>query len=390
MLCTGFNVVGFNWIASPAATELESIVMDWMAKMMKLPSKFLFSGGQGGGGVLHGSTCEAVVCTLAAARDKALNKFGFDCITKLVVYASDQTHFTVQKASKIIGIPPCNFRSIPTSASSGYGLHADDVRQGMKVDIAQGFMPLYLCATVGTTAVGAVDPLLELGQVAREFGVWFHVDAAYAGSSAICPEFRSYFDGVELADSISMNPHKWFLTNMDCCCLWLRSPAELVDSLSTNPEILRNKATDEKEVVDYKDWQIALSRRFRAMKLWLVIRRYGVAGLMEHIRSDVGLAKHFEKLVRMDTRFEVVVPRRFSLVCFRLKTRFGATSDDDGLKTNRRLLDAVNSSGRAFMTHALIDGKFVIRFAIGTTLTEMCHVDATWKLIQDIATGLLL
>ncbi|KAH7662307.1 Aromatic-L-amino-acid decarboxylase protein [Dioscorea alata] len=367
MLCSGFNVVGFSWISSPAATELESIVMDWMAKMMKLPSMFLFSGGQGGGGVLHGSTCEAVVCTLAAARDKALTKIGHDSITKLVVYASDQTHFTVQKASKIIGIPPCNFRVIPTTAYSGYGLTADAVRSVMEEDISQEFTPLYLCATVGTTAIGAVDPLLELGQVAKEFGVWFHVDAAYAGSSAVCPEFRRYFDGVELADSISMNPHKWFLTNMDCCCLWLRSPTELVDSLSTNPETLRNKPSDAREVVDYKDWQIALSRRFRAMKLWLVIRRYGMAGLMEHIRSDVGLAKHFEKLPRFDD-----------------------DDDDDGLKMNIRLLDAVNSSGRAFMTHAIIGGRFVIRFAIGTTLTEIRHVDATWRLIQGIAKGLLL
>ncbi|KAM0952398.1 putative aromatic-amino-acid transaminase [Dioscorea sansibarensis] len=284
MLCSGFNVVGFSWISSPAATELESIVMDWMAKMMKLPSMFLFSGDQGGGGVLHGSTCEAVVCTLVAARDRALRKLGQDGITRLVVYASDQTHFTVQKASKIIGIPMSNFRALPTY-------------------MAQGLIPLYLCATVGTTAVGAVDPLFELGQLAQVYGVWLHVDSAYAGSSAICPEFRHYFYGVELADSISMNPHKWFLTNMDCCCL-------------------DQEPCDAKMVVDYKDWQVALSRRFRAIKLWLVIRRYGVANLMGHIRSDVALTEHFERMVTLDDRFEVVVPRKFSLVCFRLKPKF--------------------------------------------------------------------
>ncbi|EHA8592043.1 putative Tryptophan decarboxylase TDC1 [Cocos nucifera] len=257
----------------------------------------------------------------------------------------------------------------------------------MEADIAKGLLPLYLCATVGTTAVGAVDPLLELGKVANEYGVWYHIDAAYAGSSGICPEFRHYFDGVELAHSISMNPHKWFLTNMDCCCLWLRSPSALVDSLSTNPEILRNKASDARIVVDYKDWQIALSRRFRAMKLWVVIRRYGVAKLMEHIRSDVAVAKHFERLVGTDQRFEVVVPRRFSLVCFRLKPRF---EGDDASVLNGRLLEQVNSSGRAFMTHAVVGGMYMIRFAVGTTLTEMRHVEATWKLIQSKADEIIV
>ncbi|KAJ0983676.1 hypothetical protein J5N97_011931 [Dioscorea zingiberensis] len=387
MLCSGFNVVGFNWIASPAATELESIVMDWMAKMMKLPASFHFSGGQGGGGVLHGSTCEAVVCTLVAARDRALRRLGHDGITRLVVYTSDQTHFTVKKASKIIGIPTSNFRELPTSWPLDYALTADTVRTAMEADMAQGLVPLYLCATVGTTAVGAVDPLFELGQLAAEYGVWFHIDSAYAGSSAICPEFRHYLDGVELADSISMNPHKWLLTNMDCCCLWIKNPSLLVDSLSTNPEILRNEASDANVVVDYKDWQIALSRRFRAIKLWLVIRRYGVANLMEHIRSDVALAKHFEGLVTMDERFEVVVRRKFSLVCFGLKPKFEAC--DRTSELNRQLLEAINTSGRAFMTHAVVNGDFVIRFAIGTTLTEKRHVDQTWKLIQSKATDIL-
>jgi aromatic-L-amino-acid/L-tryptophan decarboxylase len=274
MLCAGLNVVGFNWISSPAATELENIVMDWMAKLLKLPPCFLFSGGQGGGGgVLHGSTCEAIVCTMVAARDRALSKVGHDVISKLVVYASDQTHSTVQKAVRIVGIPPKNFRIIPTTAASGYSLTPHSLRAAMEADVAKGFTPIYVCATVGTTAVGAVDSVRDLGVVANEFDAWYHIDAAYAGSAVICPEFRHYFNGVELADSISMNPHKWFLTNMDCCCLWVKKPSALVDSLSTNPEYLRNKASEIDEVVDYKDWQIALSRRFRAIKLWVVIRR---------------------------------------------------------------------------------------------------------------------
>ncbi|PPR90641.1 hypothetical protein GOBAR_AA30046 [Gossypium barbadense] len=366
MLCSGFNVVGFNWISSPAATELESIVLDWMGKMLKLPSSFLFSGT--GGGVLHGSTCEAVVCVMAAARDKALKELGgWENITKLVVYASDQTHFTFQKAAKL-----------------GFRCHLKTFASFIEDDIKSGLVPLFLCATIGTTPSGAVDPIAELGKVAMEFKLWLHIDAANAGSGCICPELRHYLDGVELANSISMNPHKWFLTNMDCCCLWIKEPKLLVDSLSTDPEILRNNASKSKAVEDYKDWQIALSRRFRALKLWVVIRRHGLANLMYHIRSDIAMAKRFEALVGEDERFEIVVARKFALVCFRLKPKVEAED------LNCKLVEAINSSGRAFVSHAVLSGIYVIRCAIGTTLTQQHHVDTLWKLIQDKAQSSLM
>ncbi|KAL4340642.1 hypothetical protein GQ457_08G005580 [Hibiscus cannabinus] len=378
MLCSGFNVVGFNWISSPAATELESLVLDWVGKLLKLPSSFLFSGT--GGGVSHGSTCEAVVCVLAAARDKALERLGgWEHMTKLVVYASDQTHFTFQKAAKLVGIPPSNFRLIETSFSTGFSMSPEMTRLTIEDDVKSGLVPLFLCATIGTTPTGAVDPIVELGKVAMEFKLWLHIDAAYAGSACICAELRHYLDGVELANSISMNPHKWFLTNMDCCCLWIKEPNLLTDSLSSDPEYLRNKASKSKEVVDYKDWQIALSRRFRALKLWIVIRRHGLANLMYHIRSDIAMAKRFEAFVRKDERFEMVVPRKFALVCFRLKPK--AEEEDEGRELNRKLVEAINSSGRAFMSHAVAGGIYVIRCAIGTTLTQQHHVDALWKLI---------
>ncbi|KAJ9703163.1 hypothetical protein PVL29_004795 [Vitis rotundifolia] len=375
MLCTGLNVVGFNWIASPAATELESIVMDWVGKMLMLPTSFLLSGS--GGGVLHGSSCEAILCSLAAARDKVLKKIGHHKITKLVVYGSDQTHSTLQKASKLVGIPTSNFRSLPTSFSNDFALCPDDVRTAMEEDIGAGLVPLFLCATVGTTSSGAVDPLEALGHNVT----WLHIDAAYAGSACICPEFRHHLNGVELADSISMNPHKWLLTNMDYCCLWIKEPKLFVDSLSTTPEYLRNNASESKKVIDYKDWQIALSRRFRAIKVWVVIRRHGLDNLMFHIRSDVNLAKRFEAYVAKDPRFEVVVPRRFALVCFRLRPK----EEGEGIELNSRLLMVVNGSGRSFITHAVVGGIYIIRCAIGSTLTETRHVDGLWKLIQDNA-----
>ncbi|TYJ01960.1 hypothetical protein E1A91_A13G191400v1 [Gossypium mustelinum] len=356
MLCSGFNVVGFNWISSPAATELEPIVLDWMGKMLKLPSSFLLSGT--GGGVLHGSTCEAAVCVLAAARDKALKELGgWENITKLVVYASDETHFTFQKAAKLVGIPPSNFRLIETFFSTGFSLSPENLRFAIEDDIKSGLVPLFLCATIGTTPSGAVDPIAELGKVAMEFKLWLHIDAAYAGSGCICPELRHYLDG---------------------------EPKLLVDSLSTDPEILRNNASKSKAVVDYKDWQIALSRRFRALKLWVVIRRHGLANLMYHIRSDIAMAKRFEALVGEDERFEIVVARKFALVCFRLKPK---VEEED---LNCKLVEAINSSGRAFMSHAVLSGIYVIRCAIGTTLTQQHHVDALWKLIQDKAQSLLM
>ncbi|KAJ4851320.1 hypothetical protein Tsubulata_029428 [Turnera subulata] len=380
MLCSGLNVVGFNWIASPAATELESIVMDWMGQMLNLPSSFLFSGG--GGGVLHTSTCESLICTLVAARDRVLRKIGSDKIVKLVVYASDQTHCSLFKGTKLVGIPPSNFRSIRTSFSTGFSLSPQALEDAIQKDVAAGLVPLFLCATIGTTGCGAVDPVKELGQIARKYSLWYHIDAAYAGSACICPEFRHYMDGVELADSLTMNPHKWFLTNMDCCCLWVQEPSSLIQSLASDAEYLTNKASESNAVVDYKDWQIALSRRFKALKLWIVIRRHGLANLMCHIRADVNLAKRFESLVTKDNRFEVVVPRRFALVCFRLKPY---NKSCDGLKLNRDLLAAVNQSGRAFMTHGVIGGVYVIRCAIGSTLTQEHHVDDLWKLIQQKA-----
>ncbi|CAM0913545.1 unnamed protein product [Alopecurus aequalis] len=390
MLSTGLNVVPFVWAASPAAAELEGVVVDWMCKLVGLPDRFLFSGG--GGGVLHGSTCEAVVCTLAAARDRALSRLGHEGILRLVVYASDQSHCTFQKGARIVGIPPSNFRVVPTSAASGYGLTADRVRDAVEADLASGLVPLYLCATVGTTGLGAVDPVRRLGEVARQYGMWLHVDAACAGSALVCPEFQDCIDGAELADSVSMNPHKWFLTNTDCCCLWVASPAVLTSALSSNPEYLNDHVSElGAGVVDYKDWQIAMSRPFRAMKLWVVLRRYGAAGMRAYIRGHVEMAKWFERTLTADERFEVVTPRRFALVAFRLHPRrYDEEGDHHAVDAlNRKLLAAVNASGRAFMTHFVVDNKFVIRMAVGGAMTQMSHIRNAWELLQEKADEVL-
>ncbi|XP_042487278.1 tyrosine/DOPA decarboxylase 2-like [Macadamia integrifolia] len=396
MLTSGFNVVGFNWLSSPAATELESIVMDWLGKMLKLPNSFLSSGN--GGGVIQGSTCDAILCTLTASRHRMLDKIGRDNIGKLVVYGSDQTHSAFQKAAQIAGIHSNNFRPIATSRSTAFGLSPDSLRSAILADLEAGLVPFFLCATVGTTSSTAVDPVGPLCDVAKEFGIWVHIDAAYAGSACICPEFRHFIDGVENADSFSLNAHKWFFTALDCCCLWVKDPSALIKALSTNPEFLRNKATETNKVIDYKDWQIALSRRFRSMKLWLVLRSYGVTNLRNFLRSHVKMAKHFEGLVGMDKRFEIVVPRTFSMVCFRLLLppvmrahANGEQLNDEerANEMNRRFLESMNSSGRLYMSHGVVGGVYMIRFAVGATLTEERHVNIAWKLVQEHAAVVL-
>ncbi|KAL9269342.1 Tryptophan decarboxylase TDC1-like protein [Drosera capensis] len=385
MMCAAFNCVGFNWLASPAATEMEMVVLDWLAGMLGLPKSFMFSGS--GGGVIQGTTSESIICTLVAARERALSTIGSRNMNKLVVYGSDQTHSTYTKACKLVGISPKNIRLIPTTLATSFSMSADILRATIQSDVASGLVPLYLCVTVGTTSTTAVDPVDELVHVTKDYNVWVHVDAAYAGSACICPEFRHYLGGVERADSLSLGPHKWLLSGLDCCCLWVRHPGLLVKALGSNPEYLRNGPSEKDSVVDYKDWQIGTGRRFRSIRLWFVLRSYGVANLQYHIRSDVKMAKVFEGWVRLDPRFEVVVPTRFALVCFRLNPVWKRDKEEiEGL--NRKLLDWVNSTGAVYMTHTVVGGVYMLRFAVGATLTEHCHVAAAWKLIKEGADAL--
>ncbi|CAK9149527.1 unnamed protein product, partial [Ilex paraguariensis] len=364
--------------------------MDWFGKMLNLPISFLFSGG-GGGGVLQGTTCEAILCTLTAARDQMLDKIGRENMGKLVVYGSDQTQSSLQKAAKIAGINPSNFRSLLTTKSTAFGLSPNSLKSAIQSDIKFGLIPLFFCATIGTTSSNAVDPLGPLCDIAKDYNILVHIDAAYAGSAFICPEFRHFLQGIEGANSFSLNAHKWFLTTLDCCCLWVKEPSALIKALSTDPEYLKNKASDSNQVVDYKDWQIALSRRFRAMKLWLVLRSYGVSNLRNFIRGHVKMAKHFEGFIAMDKRFEVVVPRNFAMVCFRISPLMMGNAnqkllgEEDANEFNRKLLESINATGRVYMTHAVVWGVYVIRLAVGATLTDYCHVNKASKEIQEHA-----
>jgi aromatic-L-amino-acid decarboxylase len=252
------------------------------------------------------------------------------------------------------------------------------LRAALEADRAVGEKPALVVATIGTTSTTAVDPLPEIGRICREYGVWLHVDAAYAGAAAVCPELRWTHDGVGFADSYCFDPHKWLLTGLDCDAFWVADRAELVAALTVLPEYLRNTASESGAVIDYRDWQVPLGRRFRALKLWFVLRWYGAEGLRAHVRSGVALAQEFAAWVRADSRFEIVAPHPFSLVCFRLR------ADD---VANEGLLGRVNDTGQTYLTHTKVDGRYALRLAIGSPLTEQRHVAAAWKLIQASANG---
>ncbi|CAH8322545.1 unnamed protein product [Eruca vesicaria subsp. sativa] len=381
MLSTGLSVVGFTWLTSPAATELEVIVLDWLAKLLQLPDHFLSTGN--GGGVIQGTACEAVLVVVLAARDRIMKKVGKTSLSQLVVYASDQTHSSFRKACLIGGIHEENIRLLKTDSSTNYGMPPKSLEEAISSDLAKGFIPFFICATVGTTSSAAVDPLVPLGKIAKSNGIWMHVDAAYAGNACICPEFRKHIDGVENADSFNINAHKWLFANQTCSPLWVKDRYSLIDALKTNPEYLEYKVSKRDEVVNYKDWQISLSRRFRSLKLWMVLRLYGAENLRNFIRDHVNLAKHFEDYVVQDSHFEVVTTRYFSLVCFRLSPADG--DEDKCNEQNRELLAAVNTTGKIFISHTVLSGKFVLRFAVGAPLTEEKHVTEAWRVIQKHA-----
>ncbi|KAK1605692.1 hypothetical protein QYE76_029365 [Lolium multiflorum] len=388
-LAAGINVVPFTWAASPAATELEMVVVDWLGKALHLPESLLFAGG--GGGTLLGTSCEAILCAVVAARDQKLAEVGGKRIGDLVVYCSDQTHFAFRKAARIAGIQREHCREIATCHDDMFAMSPTELQACIQADVDAGLVPLFLCATVGTTQTTAVDPIGKLCAVASKHGVWVHVDAAYAGSALVCPEFGDVMEGVELVDSFSMNAHKWLLANNDCCAMWVKEPRALVAALGTEQEyILRDAASEGHEVVDYKDWTMTLTRRFRALKVWLVLRCYGTDGLREHIRSHVRMAEGLEAMVRADARFEVVTTRRFALVCFRLRPLQSMGGEKTANDINRALLEQVNAvSLGPYVSSAKVGGMYLLRCAVGSTLTEERHVKDAWRVVQDQASAIL-
>jgi aromatic-L-amino-acid/L-tryptophan decarboxylase len=373
LVASGLGVQGMLWATSPACTELETHMMDWLVELLGLPERY-GSGGLGGG-VIQDSASSATLTAAIAARERATagtsNATGVR--QPLTVYASRDAHSSVEKAVRVAGIGSDNLRLVDTDAS--LAMRADELQRLIEADLATGAIPSLVVATVGTTSTMAVDPVRRVGEVCAKHGIWLHVDAAMAGTAAVCPEYRWINDGIELADSYAFNAHKWMLTNFDCDAFFVADRRALVSALSILPEYLRNPATLSGEVIDYRDWQIPLGRRFRALKLWFVIRHYGRQGIQRHVRHHVELAQEFSRWIEDDERFELAAPVNLSLVCFRHR---------GGDEANERLLEAINSSG-IYLTHTKVDGRVTLRLAIGSTLTERRHVEQAWSIVRACA-----
>lgn len=374
LLSAALGVQGMLWLTSPACTELETHILDWLVDACALPAVFRSSGS--GGGVLQDSASSAVLCALLAARERATDGAADEHGYRggLVAYASTQTHSSLDKAVMIAGLGRRNLRKV--TVDRHYAMDADALARQIAVDRAAGLTPAFVCATIGTTSSLACDPVAAIGRICRDERLWLHVDAAMAGSAALLPEHQALFEGLEHADSFCFNPHKWLLTNFDCSAFWVARRADLVAALSVTPAYLQNSATGSGEVIDYRDWQIPLGRRFRALKLWFVLRRYGLAGLRAMIRLHVELAAGFAARIDGDARFEVVAPVTLNLVCFRYR---GSDAD------NQRLQQALNASGKLFISHTVLDGQHVLRFCVGQGATRVEHVDAAWREIAAAA-----
>lgn len=374
LLSSGLGVQGMLWSTSPACTELETHVLDWLVRMLGLPETFLSS--NTGGGVIQDTASSAALCALLAARERATNYASNTSggNGRIVAYASTQTHSSLQKAAMISGIGSSNLRMI--EVNDKFAMNPDALARQIAEDKRAGLVPAFVCATVGTTSSNAMDPISEIAKVCRQHNLWLHVDAAMSGTAAICPEFRQFQKGVEFADSYNFNPHKWMFTNFDCNCFWVADRKALIQTLSILPEYLRNQATESGAVIDYRDWHIQLGRRFRSLKLWFVIRHYGVEGLQYHIREHVRLAHQFAEWVREDRNFELAAPAPLNLVCFRHKA---------GDEANQTIMDRLNRNGDLFLTHTKLDGKITLRLCVGQTHTQARHVEKAWKKIRDEA-----
>jgi len=374
LLSSGLGVQGMLWATSPACTELETHVLDWLGNMLGLPASFLSSGS--GGGVIQDTASSSSLCALLAGRERATNYESNTrgCNGNLVAYTSSQAHSSIEKAVRIAGIGDSNLRLI--DVDDNFAMRPEVLATKIKDDRKAGRNPCFVCATVGTTSSNGMDPVRKIGEICHEHGIWFHVDAAMSGTAALCPEFRHFQDGLELADSYCFNPHKWMFTNFDCDCFYVADRRALIRTLSVLPEYLRNRASESGAVIDYRDWHIPLGRRFRSLKLWFVIRSFGVEGLQAQIRKHVELGQTFASWVREDKGFELAAPVPLNLVCFRHR---------GGDAVNQRIMDGVNRSGDLFLTHTRLRDRLTLRMSIGQTNTQLRHVERAWERIREEA-----
>ncbi|GAB1604313.1 histidine decarboxylase-like, partial [Argonauta hians] len=382
MIADAINCLGFTWASSPACTELEAIVMDWLAKMIGLPAEFYHRTPQtNGGGVIQGTASEATFVALLAARTEAIRRYKLlhgsaddsEINGRLVAYCSDQAHSSVEKAT-LIGL--VKLRLLPPD--DHLSLRGHTLEMAVKKDKEAGLIPFFVCCTLGTTGACAFDKLNELGAICVAESIWMHVDAAYAGTAFICPEYRKFMIGIEHAHSMAFNPSKWLMVNFECTAMWIKDSTSLHRTFNVDPLYLKHENSG--AAIDYMHWQIPLSKRFRALKLWFVIRSFGVEGLQKHIRHGIRLATLFEMLMKQDDRFEIPAERHLGMVVFRLKGENEPTE---------LLLKLLNKSGKLHMVPASFKGKYVIRFTVTSQYTTEEDIRTDLQTIQDMATVVL-
>lgn len=364
------------WQTSPAATELEEVVMDWLRQMLGLPEAF--------SGVIQDTASTSTLCALLCARERttdfAVNKQGFQDGTaqRLMVYTSEESHSSVEKGVKIAGFGKDGLRTIP--AGEDFAMIPEELEKSIHADIKDGHIPCCVVATLGTTSSTGMDPLRPIGEICTQHGVWLHVDAAQAGTAAILPEMRHILDGIEFAHSFVFNPHKWMFTNFDCSAYFCKDPEILTSTFEILPEYLKTDV--DHRVKNFRDWGVPLGRRFRALKLWFVIRHFGIRGLQEKVRGHMELAKEFQAWIREDPRFELMAPLTINLVCFRYHPSHRTITEEELERMNKELMDELNGSGKMFITHTKLKGKFALRICIGQTNTSREHVRKAWERIR--------
>ncbi|HEU4828536.1 MAG TPA: pyridoxal-dependent decarboxylase [Gemmatimonadales bacterium] len=375
MLTATLGAQCMSWQTSPAATELEQVTLDWLRGMIGLPPDFT--------GVIQDTASTATLVALISARERAARRASNGsgpgpAGRALAVYASGEAHSSVAKGAKLAGYGSAMLRSI--RVDDRFAMRPEALREAIEADLAAGIQPACVIATIGTTSSTAIDPVPAIAAICRQHGAWLHVDAAYAGSAAILPECRAHFDGIDLADSFVFNPHKWLLTNFDCSAYFVRDVDTLLSTFGATPEYLRTP--HDARVTNYRDWGIQLGRRFRALKLWFVIRSYGVDGLRAMLRKHVALAADFRSWVESEPGFEVMAPSPFGLVCFRHVP--GGMAGEAVLEAhNREVLDRVNRSGTVYLTHTSLGGRFALRLVVGQWRTERADVERAWALIRN-------
>lgn len=377
MLTATLGIQGMKWETSPASTELEERMMEWLKKAIGIPYNWT--------GVIHDSASSATLASIVTAREQKstykINQSGFNGFTKFRVYCSEETHSSIEKGAKIAGIGKDNVVKIPTD--DFLRLKPDLLLKTIEQDIEQGYQPLCIIAAIGTTGTGAIDPLNEVAEITEKFKVWLHVDAAYAGSVLLLPEYQNLIKGIEKANSFVFNPHKWLFTNFDCSAYFVKDKNALVRTFEILPEYL--KTNTDGIVANHCDWGVPLGRRFRSLKLWFVMRNYGLEGLQNKLRQHIELAKWFENEIIKSPDFTLILPRSINVVCF----HFNPSGLKDVNIINETILNRLNATGRLYLTHTKVNQVYTLRMVIGQTNVNQQHVEKAWELIKNTAHELL-